>query len=194
MPARSQSSRMAKMILSSASKQGWLPDCFCMCVCVCAWAQAPMCYTPPVSYRSSKWGPRYDRSVSSSSPLIGWSWGHGWGHLHRDWLAQKSMENLSLSFDTRGVAGYCTYVHVHVQFVILFLCMYLRGAQWCMRVRICAPPTWPCAVFCTNTGYLIPHNMTLKNWGHLSNSIHTRWVTATSLLKFYGNQLIAQKN
>lgn len=33
--ARCQSSRTAKIILSSASKQCWLPDCFCVCACLC---------------------------------------------------------------------------------------------------------------------------------------------------------------
>lgn len=50
MPARSQSSRMAKMILSSASKQGWLPDCFCMCVCVCVHGLKLPCATPLPSH------------------------------------------------------------------------------------------------------------------------------------------------
>lgn len=164
--------------------------CLIACVCVRVCARVFVCVHLQQQIRTQIWK-KCERIIPSD--WLGW-W-HSWGHLCCDWLAQKSMENLSLSFDSCGVE-YCMSVHVCIEFPDSVLCMcdrYLHSTQQWARTRICAPPTWPCAAFCTNTGYLIPHKMTLKNWGQLSYPIHTRWVTATSPLKCYGNQLILQK-
>lgn len=198
MPARCQSSRMAtkKKIVSSGSKQGWPPGCFweCVCVCVCMCTTSHVLHPTPVLYRSSKWGSRYERSVTSSSIVIGWDWNTaevtctviGWPR--NQWktfpspLIPEVLWNIMCAYNS----WFC--------FVLFFACIIYtwqnkRGWEQAYMRR---PPDLV-AAFYTNTGYLIPHEATLKNWGQLSYPIHTRWVTATSPLKFYGNQLILQK-
>lgn len=157
MLGRCQSTRTAKMFLSTAPKQGWLPDCLPASVCV---TRAPMwraqAASLAVSHNSSKSGTRYGRSVSSSSPVIGLDWNRvevtccviGW-----DWSQWKIYPFLFLSFLQCSGMWLCVYACVHTVHVHLCVCKTcLHYMQW-----------WACVCVCVLTDLTFLYSMMYKH-------------------------------
>lgn len=202
MLGRCQSTRTAKNVSVNSFQKGlaaWLLLCVCM-------TQAPMwraqAASLAVSYNSSKSGPRHERSVSSSSPLIGLDWSRaevtcsviGW-----HWSRWKIFPFPFLPFLECSGKWFCVYMCVYIQSV--FVCVHARRvyvacSSKCECVFVCWL-TWP------SVQYYAQAEVTSSSAKHcwktevsFHASIHARWVTVTSLnrwCKYTKNQLILQK-
>lgn len=167
----------------------WLLLCVCMTRAPMWRAQAA---SLAVSHKSSKSGPRHERSVSSSSPLIGLDWSRaevtcsviGW-----HWSRWKIFLFPFLPFLQCSGKWFCVYVRVYVQSV--FVCVHVRRVYVacssmceCVFVFVCWL-TWP------SVQYYAQAQVTSSRAKHcwktevsFHASIHARWVTVTSLKRW----------
>lgn len=159
----------SKIFLSATPKQ----DCLAASVCV---TQAPMWSAQAASltrsYDGSESGPRYERSVSSSSSLIGLDWNRpetpccliGW-----DWGQWK---NLPLPFPVcMCVCTVHTYICVYAKHVHIRCMSDCSNLLHSLIYKCRLPhPTW--------------YNILKKTEVTFHPGIQARWVTAASLMRW----------
>lgn len=148
---------------STAPKPGGLPNCLPASV---GMTQAPMwraqAASIAVSHNSSKSAPRYKRSVSSSSPLIGLHWNRlevSWCVIGWAWSRWK--KNPPLPFPPIPAVQQdvilCVLVYVHTVHACLRVC---ETHSYYTNVWVCVfmlTDLTFCTVWRTSTDYLIQH-------------------------------------